>query len=72
MSEVRIIRKTPEMEENKPDSKKEVEDVIGDLFYTSIKSFFDIGFKLAKNLNLEFLTKEENQKQDKEILLKYS
>ncbi|MFX0018467.1 MAG: hypothetical protein ACFFAK_11085 [Promethearchaeota archaeon] len=36
-------------------SRQELE-VIGDLFYNSVKSFFDIGFKLAKNLNLEFLT----------------
>ncbi|MCZ2845715.1 MAG: hypothetical protein O2U61_04355 [Candidatus Bathyarchaeota archaeon] len=35
-------------------------DAIGDLFYNSVKTFFDIGFKLAKNLNLEFLTDEKN------------
>ncbi|MFX0026866.1 MAG: hypothetical protein ACFE8M_10695 [Candidatus Hermodarchaeota archaeon] len=39
-------------------SKQQFE-IIGDLFYKSIKNFFDIGFKLAKNLNLEFLTDEK-------------
>ena len=44
-----------------PNKKNQQElEAIGDLFYNSIKTFFDIGFKLAKNLNLEFLTNEKN------------
>ncbi len=43
-----------------PNQKNQQEsEAIGDLFYNSIKTFFDIGFKLAKNLNLEFLTDEK-------------
>lgn len=45
---------------NKED-KQEFGEAIGDLFYKSVKTFFDIGFQLAKNLNLEFLTKEKEQ-----------
>jgi len=29
-------------------------DVIGDIFYNSMKNFFEVGFKLAESLNLEF------------------
>ena len=40
-------------EEIKPKTKEG--EVITDLFYNSIKSFFEVGFDLAKNLNLELL-----------------
>ena len=38
-------------EEIKPETKEG--EVITDLFYNSVKSFFEMGFELAKNLNLE-------------------
>ena len=49
-------------EEKKVPNKKNQQELeaIGDLFYNSVKTFFDIGFKLAKNLSLEFLTDEKN------------
>ncbi len=48
-------------ETNVPNKKNQQElEAIGDLFYNSVKTFFDIGFKLAKNLSLEFLTDEKN------------
>ena len=31
----------------------EAADVLGAVFYNSVKSFFDVGFKLAKNLNFD-------------------
>ncbi len=34
----------------------EAENIVSDLFYKSIKSFFDLGFELADKLNLEFLS----------------
>ena len=40
-------------EEIKPETKEG--EVITDLFYTSVKNFFEMGFELAKNLNLELL-----------------
>jgi hypothetical protein len=40
------------------ESKKSIGNVIGDLFYKSMKSFFDTGFKLAEKLNDEYLSKE--------------
>jgi len=36
------------------EDKKEGE-VLGDIFYNSIKSFFEVGLELASNLNLELL-----------------
>jgi hypothetical protein len=47
-------------EKKVPNKKNQQElEAIGDLFYNSVKTFFDIGFKLAKNLSLEFLTDEK-------------
>ncbi|MHA1659625.1 MAG: hypothetical protein ACTSUT_10950 [Promethearchaeota archaeon] len=37
------------------DAVFEAGDVLGDVFYNSVKSFFDVGFKLAKNLNFDSL-----------------
>jgi hypothetical protein len=54
------------------DLKKIVNDsneVITDLFYKSIKLFFDVGFDLANKLNLEMLDlikKEKTKEKDKE------
>ena len=41
-----------------------VDNVVGDLFYESVKLFFDIGFDLAEKLNLEVL--QDFIKKDKE------
>lgn len=42
-----------------------VDNVVGDLFYESVKLFFDVGFELADKLNLElirdFVKKEKNK-----------
>lgn len=54
----------PSEVEKKSESNKEVGEIVGDLFYESVKSFFDMGFELAKNLNLEFFT-EKKKKEDK-------
>lgn len=57
-----------EMEFPHKENKQEFGEIIGELFYNSVKTFFDIGFMLANNLNLEFLTEEKKQenKQKKE------
>lgn len=34
---------------------EEEKEIISNLFYNSIKSLFDVGFDLAKNLNIEFI-----------------
>jgi hypothetical protein len=43
-----------------------VDNVVGDLFYESVKLFFDIGFDLADKLNLgliqEFIEKDKEKK----------
>jgi len=60
--------KSPDTEESVSESGKEFGDVIGDLFYNSVKSFFEVGFKLAQSLNLDMFTtskEEENKKENK-------
>jgi len=46
-------------------SNLDVDNVVGDLFYESVKLFFDIGFELADKLNLdliqEFIKKEKEK-----------
>ncbi|MHA1104255.1 MAG: hypothetical protein ACTSPN_00780 [Promethearchaeota archaeon] len=44
------------IESNKQNKENEL---IGDLFYRSIKSFFDLGVELANNLTNECSSKEE-------------
>ena len=39
----------------------ELGDVIGDIFYNSMKNFFEVGFKLAESLNLEFSTDNQGE-----------
>ena len=34
---------------------KEEGEALGDIFYNSIKTFFEVGLELASNLNLELL-----------------
>jgi hypothetical protein len=36
-------------------NNKEEGEAIGEIFYNSIKSFFEVGLELASNLNLELL-----------------
>jgi hypothetical protein len=36
-------------------------DVIGDIFYESMKNFFEVGFKLAESLSLEFSTVNQGE-----------
>ena len=45
--------------ETSPETNMELGDVIGDIFYNSMKNFFDVGIKLAESLNHEINT--ENQ-----------
>ncbi len=45
-------------------SDLDVDNVIGDLFYESVKLFFDIGFDLADKLNLDII--QDFIKKDKE------
>ena len=47
-------------------SNLDVDNVVGDLFYESVKLFFDIGFELADKLNLDLiedLIKKEKEKE---------
>ena len=41
-----------------------VDNVVGDLFYESVKLFFDVGFELADKLNIELI--RDFVKKDKE------
>jgi hypothetical protein len=36
-------------------SELKVDDAISDAFYKSVESFFQMGFELAKNLNIELI-----------------
>ena len=45
-------------------SDLKVDKVVGDLFYESVKLFFDIGFDLADKLNLDII--QDFLKKDKE------
>ena len=48
------------------ESDSNVENVLGDLFYRSVKLIFDTGFDLAKKLNLDlFESFEFDKKKDK-------
>ncbi|MFX0060231.1 MAG: hypothetical protein ACFE85_18940 [Candidatus Hodarchaeota archaeon] len=50
-----------ESPESPSKSEKDLGEVIGDLFYNSIKTFFDMGSELAENLN-DFFTKKKDRK----------
>ncbi len=39
---------------NESNEQNKENEIIGDLFYTSMKSFFDFGVELANNLTNEF------------------
>ena len=45
----------------------ELNDVVNDLFYKSVKNMFDLGFELAEKLNLELLSSFKlDEEKDKE------
>lgn len=47
-------------------SDLDVDNVVGDLFYESVKLFFDIGFDLAEKLNLDIIQDFINKEKEKE------
>ncbi len=47
-------------------SDLKVDKVVGDLFYESVKLFFDIGFDLADKLNLDIIQDFLKKEKDKE------
>jgi len=47
-------------------SDLDVDNVVGDLFYESVKLFFDIGFDLAEKLNLDLIQDFINKEKEKE------
>ena len=48
--------------ETSSEPNAELGDIIGDIFYKSMKNFFEVGFKLAESLNLEFNTENQDEK----------
>ena len=42
------------LQEKKEELSENVGEVVGDLFYNSMKDFFDFGKKLAENLTSEY------------------
>ena len=48
------------LDETSKDPDKKMSEVIGDIFYNSMKSLFDTGAKLAKSLTVELIP--ENRK----------
>ncbi len=49
------------LDETSKDPDKKMSEVIGDIFYNSMKSLFDTGTKLAKSLTSEFLPENGNK-----------
>lgn len=47
--------------ETSSEPNAELGDVIGDIFYNSMKNFFEVGFKLAESLNHEFNTENQDE-----------
>ncbi|TKJ27946.1 MAG: hypothetical protein CEE42_00255 [Promethearchaeota archaeon Loki_b31] len=47
--------------ETSSEPNAELGDIIGDIFYKSMKNFFEVGFKLAESLNLEFNTENQDE-----------
>jgi len=47
--------------EKPPKSERDLGEIIGDLFFNSMKTFFDMGNELAENLNKLF-NKKNSQK----------
>ena len=51
----------PGVIETSSEPNVELGDVIGDIFYKSMKNFFEVGFKLAESLNHEFNTENQDE-----------
>ncbi|MFW9937426.1 MAG: hypothetical protein ACFFD5_07235 [Candidatus Thorarchaeota archaeon] len=47
--------------EKPPKSEKDLGEIIGDLFYNSMKTFFDMGNELAENLSKIFKNKNSQK-----------
>lgn len=47
--------------ETSSEPNAELGDIIGNIFYNSMKNLFEIGFKLAESLNLEFNTENQDE-----------
>jgi hypothetical protein len=65
--EVMNVLNPPEMKQVITEATKEARDVVGDVFYKSVKSFFDVGFNLAKSINFDLLVDSiEKARKDKD------
>ena len=51
----------PGVIETSSEPNVELGDVIGDIFYNSMKNFFEVGIKLAESLNLEFNAENQDE-----------
>lgn len=51
----------PGVIETSSEPNAELGDIIGDIFYNSMKNFFEVGFKLAESLNREFNTENQDE-----------
>jgi len=51
----------PGVIETSSEPNAELGDVIGEIFYNSMKNFFEVGFKLAESLNHEFNTENQDE-----------
>jgi hypothetical protein len=52
---------SPGVIETSSEPNAELGDIIGDIFYNSMKNFFEVGFKLAESLNHEFNTEKQDE-----------
>ena len=51
----------PGVIETSSEPNSELGNIIGDIFYNSMKNFFEVGFKLAESLNHEFNTENQDE-----------
>jgi hypothetical protein len=51
----------PGVIETSSEPNVELGDVIGDIFYNSMKNFFEVGIKLVESLNLEFNAENQDE-----------
>lgn len=51
----------PGVIETSSEPNAELGNIIGDIFYNSMKNFFEVGFKLAESLNHEFNTENQDE-----------
>ena len=56
-----LIKESPKLNDfllsKKEELSEDVGEVVGDLFYNSMKDMFEFGFKLAEDLNSEYSKK---------------